>query len=823
MSQEMYNGATRDEALQKALKGFDYLSNVQAWIRETQGSDIALAAGGADQIVNAISNIDTALGRNSEMYKDAALAMSVANQLQAKHGIDANTLTEALKELSTGKLSEGSPIIQKLRMENLIPEEMKNMEMGEILEKIYNAYAEATSGSPNWATIKAGAYGVNLNEGDILRFNQIEENGGLTFTIDDYAVSKIAEGTDEALANGTWLSATAGWNKKAENAVTDSAITMEQMYEGDQAYHAVVGSIADGVKEIIGLLTTQLVSGFGGANTGILSGGGLSSSAWGASSTLGKVGSVAGVAAGIGLSGYSIYKNVEEYDGIDAAFETAKDPTFWTGAGTALGSAAGGPLGAAIGGAIGSGVGQIAKFSGSEKGIEIFEKSLEQGVLTQKLIEDNKIFESFMNSADALKDAANSLTESSENTYNTARKEYDRLSKLTTDEKKLELLKKDIIDEQGNIIDKDEIINGKDEYIQKLFEENVLQEQKNLMAKELAKHDVGSYVGEHSHNIQELKDQFEDFNVADVTVKDEVQRNKAITALGGVSAVGDLYSAVTASDTMTDDEIKLSLTDRFSIDELNNMDSETLRKEYQQKQLSTFKSTAGLTGAAAEWIDVLVEQVENNKSVYESANADFQSRWEKAKELADNPSSEDSILVAYIGEYGNQLEHGLKAPMIAHDADGNVILDPISDMYKEDYKGYFESGLTSVPYDDYPALLHRGERVLTKEEASAYNDLSSYMMESISNNATNSGFSTYMNNIDDSNYQQIFNSKTFGTDELNTSIKSQTGTIEGKLNEVISCLKVLIQSLSGSASKTSIANANLINMNSNATQLSTMF
>ena len=96
-------------------------------------------------------------------------------------------------------------------------------------------------------------------------------------------------------------------------------------------------------------------------------------------------------------------------------------------------------------------------------------------------------------------------------------------------------------------------------------------------------------------------------------------------------------------------------------------------------------------------------------------------------------------------------------------------------------------------------------------------------MESISNNATNSGFSTYMNNIDDSNYQQIFNSKTFGTDELNTSIKSQTGTIEGKLNEVISCLKVLIQSLSGSASKTSIANANLINMNSNATQLSTMF
>lgn len=34
--------------------------------------------------------------------------------------------------------------------------------------------------------------------------------------------------------------------------------------------------------------------------------------------------------------------------------------------------------------------------------------------------------------------------------------------------------------------------------------------------------------------------------------------------------------------------------------------------------------------------------------------------------------------------------------------------------------GYHATGLNSVPYDNYAAMLHKGERVLTKNEAAAY-------------------------------------------------------------------------------------------------------
>jgi hypothetical protein len=44
--------------------------------------------------------------------------------------------------------------------------------------------------------------------------------------------------------------------------------------------------------------------------------------------------------------------------------------------------------------------------------------------------------------------------------------------------------------------------------------------------------------------------------------------------------------------------------------------------------------------------------------------------------------------------------------------------------YQRPYYGPpLKEGLKEVPYDDYPARLHKGERVLTREEAARYNEM----------------------------------------------------------------------------------------------------
>lgn len=65
---------------------------------------------------------------------------------------------------------------------------------------------------------------------------------------------------------------------------------------------------------------------------------------------------------------------------------------------------------------------------------------------------------------------------------------------------------------------------------------------------------------------------------------------------------------------------------------------------------------------------------------------------------------------------------GLKWPTVAAESGGVEVLPPsalTSGQNAPSVKGY-AVGLPYVPYDDFPALLHEGERVLTRSEAAAY-------------------------------------------------------------------------------------------------------
>ena len=127
------------------------------------------------------------------------------------------------------------------------------------------------------------------------------------------------------------------------------------------------------------------------------------------------------------------------------------------------------------------------------------------------------------------------------------------------------------------------------------------------------------------------------------------------------------------------------------------------------------------------------------------------------------------------------------------------------------YHGKFETGLTEVPYDLYPALLHQGERILTKEEAEAYNELSSYAVNQIANETTN----RYAKNT---NY---FSASSLGIDSLNDTIGTQTKKEEALLGQILEALMVLIKETRNLKSKTSGINPSIVNMNTNTTTLNT--
>jgi hypothetical protein len=300
--------------------------------------------------------------------------------------------------------------------------------------------------------------------------------------------------------------------------------------------------------------------------------------------------------------------------------------------------------------------------------------------------------------------------------------------------------------------------------------------------------------------------------LADKFLSEESGMSKFVGSLGGGQSAIELFSSFNADENMTNDVLRSALMSfGYSASELENYGDTRLRQMYSNAMLSDFAKQAGYDEFSTQVLKKTYDKYKDNHAVYLEADSKFQENWKKAIESVpeSNRNSFASVYNAYVPITGD--------PELDNTVDVNNVHLVEHFGYDSIDKYKFKAGLTSAPFDGYPAYLHTGERVLTKEEARAYNELSANAVEQLS---TMSDMSTYLSNVTGDTYEQVFNSENLGTDKLNKSIETQTTSLEKKLDIVINALNTLIVALRP-AGRSVTRDANVMAMNSNITQLAT--
>jgi hypothetical protein len=235
--------------------------------------------------------------------------------------------------------------------------------------------------------------------------------------------------------------------------------------------------------------------------------------------------------------------------------------------------------------------------------------------------------------------------------------------------------------------------------------------------------------------------------------------------------------------------------------------TQMLQMLYESDDVDTTMKNLGIQeGSARYQVGVQLEKYSQNQEKYKKDDALFQEKLKKVREVF--PDDTDAQLIEhYITRYN------IKDPSLLTDAIYNDMHLPTDnmlywDMYKEGT--HFKTGLTNVPYNNYPALLHEGERVLTAEEAEAYNEMSSYAVSNMVNQ--NKTYGNSSNNV--------FNTNTYGPTDFERSINNQTNSLNSTLNQILGVLRSIMNSSSYSGQTAGFRNA--IKGNSNLAQLNTV-
>lgn len=800
--------ATGDQ--QEALNNLSSLIQTAGTAQSAIGAsgwDSSLVNGGADRLFNQVANIGITAGKSIEQMSSDLTAAFATSEHMYGIGQDPDAIYSLVNDIINKSVGDYSTLEKILLTSNEISRDAlldSNASLEKNYQDIYSAMKDilqsGTEGDKKYLAEVLSAYGFDMSPEQAVKFMEAAD----AIRVPTEAEMKQAEAIDkQAREQGTFLSETQKHLNEAQNTMTEVAISAEKLYKGNdyvlEGFNAVetgLNAIEEVAKNILASMWTN--SGTGRAVSSFnLTPEMAKDFAFGTKgTTAGAIGKGASIAVGAGMIGYSVIDTIKEHNEGDSALDTAinltDETTFWSGIGTTVGGAIGGPIaGAVVGGLMGA---------GSKIG--------------------NALAEHIENKLDPFEEAVNDFKESTAKQLSDDESQLN--SMLSTLSKYENVVKKNdknqmkmLLMEEASMSAK-ELQNKTDEELQKLFMNNLVTQQENLAREKEQQVTLDRILNDNAQVTKELEQDFIGTaltqygtafsSMSDADKSEYIKSN--INQFVGQSKdiIADVGSQISS---MSDSDIDAYLlTMGVNADELKKMKPDDKRKELHERFVKEYSEKSNFTEETAALFERAMSDYEERRKTYVSSEKTFQEQWEAAKELTGmtNPEVSD-IMIAYMDKYHGGGSWGDDVKDIIVNSDGTATLDP-GNLYRSAYA--FATGLTEVPSDNYPALLHKGERVLTKEESRAYNEMSSFAVSNLIN--------TFNDGVSSSN---VFSTTSYGID-FDKSIGTQTDVISKKLDQVISAIEKLNISLGNTSRTSSASYQNVVRGNSNITQLNTL-
>ena len=763
------------KSLEDSLDSLHNILQAQAGAQTMQqenGWDSALIAGGANTQFNQTLN-RALLGQKSEkeIMDDIVASYSYADYLNSL-GLDENILQQYLKDITDSSVADLNTFEQIL-VDNsgLSREAILDMPAQEAYDKILTTLekilSQTADGDTQFIADINKAFGTGLTSEDLIRLMHNTMERPIVSTQE--ALDAQSKNLQEA---NTYYSATKTHQKETENELGKIANEAEQYYKGNNYVEAGFNAVETGINSLIDI-GTELVFGIAKGYGSNILGSGVGSSVGSSVGAGGAAGGSSGVLSSVIGSSF-----VGGASGLVAAG----------------GVAAAGAIAAAL----------AYQFIGKP-----WRESIENAVDPIQ-----EATEEFMDSMNKQQNEAHKETLEEEETLNM----YKRILESNNKTAMTNYLSQDanLREELKNIQD--------DRELQELFKKNILDEQENIVNQKKINEKLADVLNEDSQFLADAKSGWQGRTYAnygknweemtDEEKTDFVEKHQAEFAgkltSKGIHDIGEQLESATSLEGSDMDAYLVQ--NGVSTEAIKNMTPEEKKEKAKEVKLKQIEKQAGYEGEVAGLLENEMNRYYDRKKIYEEASETFSNRLDLAKNqwMSDNPGKEPSqydIMDAYISMYYPKSHKLPEDSDIAVDENGNYYLDP-GDTYQ--YRYSFKTGLTNVPYNNYPALLHEGERVLTAEEAEAYNEMSSYAVSNMVNQ--NKTYGNSSNNV--------FNTNTYGPTDFERSINNQTNSLNSTLNQILGVLRSIMNSSSYSGQTAGFRNA--IKGNSNLGQLNTV-
>lgn len=801
------------DELSDILNVIDQIEATVQYQRDELGQDIAFVNGGIDTLINnELKNGITNQQSLDVIASNMQEAVGIAGGLQTI-GIDPSFMQSIVTEIRSQDIQNLPGWQAVLHNRGLSAETLRGFSNEQITEMFLSSL-DTYMGNASITELSAISSALGLGtDADTLRRLQ---SSNFKIDVKKMSTEQLTESTENIYKGlQKYVSETEKTNTERENAMYEQAVQAEKIYEGDKLVLKEVEAVKSGVKSMIGLLGTlvaqgskSLFSGRGGSPTtgtqlptgGGTAGGGVSSWSYGQSTgnvgfdlLTGARGTTAGTVGRVGMAGYgafNLFKTVgdnvvyDEQGAVDVGEtiqQTILDENAWKSSGEMIGGAVGGPIAGYIMGELWGGALKIGKEIGAHAGDSITETMYEKAL--NKLGDENKnLADSYEKQVDASDKQIQAIEE--------LIKASDQLDKTN--------LAMSLVQDFG--YDYASISDKSTDDLRKMYKKQLYEKQKHAEYEKASSEVQGRAASWRSGNVSaittlgKLTTNGGELYLGDSTLdKSGVSANYA-HALSSFEAEGNIGFLDKVAEQVKLEEAYGDGRSRSDI--IKSL----LGSDATNEQVSNVEA---LLSEHASWVDK-----------YNSANDEFHTRWKLATQDSESKEPID-IYNLYISEkwgYDNSLfdAHNLPISVLSdvNLKDGVPNLPKTGGRFPYDpalYKGKFASGLTRVPSDGYEAILHTGERVLTKREAEVYNTIVPDLVEAVTNT-----YNTYSSN------------PSYGSSGVKDEISSQTNSLVDVLNKILDVLTSMNRGRYTNPLGVGISNA-FLNMNSDVTQTSTSY